>query len=120
MKKILIAEDDKFLNEILTGKVSRAGYEVISVSDGEEAFAKIKSEKPDMVFLDLIMPKKTGFEVLEQMKKDGVAVGTPVVVLSNLGQDDDVQKSLQLGAKDYVIKANTSIEDIVAKIQKYI
>jgi CheY-like chemotaxis protein len=120
MKKILIAEDDKFLSKILATKIAKEGYEVAVAMDGEEALEKIKSEKPDAIFLDLIMPKKTGFEVLEQMKNDGSINKIPVIVLSNLGQVDDIQKSLSLGAKDHVIKANTPIDEIVSKIEKYL
>lgn len=120
MKKILIAEDDKFLSKILATKVAKEGYEVAIALDGEEALEKIKSEHPDAIFLDLIMPKKTGFEVLEEMKKDGLVDKIPVIVISNLGQTDDVQRSLNLGAKDYVIKADTPIDEIVGKIEKYL
>ena len=118
-KKILVAEDDKFLVKIYQTKLAEQGYEVVIAMDGEDALAKVESEKPDLLILDLIMPKKNGFDVLEEMKQKEELKSIPVVVLSNLGQESDVERVMQAGAVDYIIKANFSIEAVVEKIKKH-
>jgi len=118
--KVLIAEDDKFLTKIYQAKLKGEGYEVILAGDGEEALAKMSSEKPHLVLLDIIMPKKTGFDVLEERNKDENLKKTPVIVLSNLGQEDDKEKAITLGAVDYIIKANVSLAEVIEKIEKHL
>ena len=85
--------------------------------DGEEGIKKIKEEKPDLVLLDLILPGIDGFEVLSQMKKESALVSIPVIILSNLGQKDDVEKGLKMGAVDYLIKAHFTPGEIIDKIK---
>ena len=116
--KILIAEDDKFLSKVLSDKFSRKNYNVIVASDGIEAVNKIKSEIPDMVLLDLIMPNKNGFEILEEVKTDAKYKDIPVIILSNLGQKKDVERGKKLGVVDYLVKSNTPINDIVKKVEE--
>ncbi|MBI5412142.1 response regulator [Candidatus Peregrinibacteria bacterium] len=116
--KILVAEDDKFLARAYQFKLSKMGCAIILTSDGEETIAKIKSEKPDLVLLDIIMPKKTGFDVLTEMKSAAEVKDIPVIIMSNLGQEADVKKGLQAGAADYIIKASTSLEEVVGRIEK--
>ena len=105
-KKILIVEDDKFLRELIVKKLSNEGYEVVEAVDGEQGIQKIKDDKPDLVLLDLILPGIDGFGVLAQKKEDPFIASIPVIVLSNLGQKEDVDKGLGLGATDYLIKAH--------------
>ena len=118
--KILLAEDDKFISRAYKDGLERAGFDLVLASDGEEAVAKIKSEKPDLVLLDIIMPLKNGFEVLEEIKKDPAVKDIPVIVLSNLGQDSDITKGHSLGAVDYLVKANFTMAEVVEKIKKYL
>ncbi|MFH1012481.1 MAG: response regulator [Candidatus Peregrinibacteria bacterium] len=116
--KILVAEDDKFLSRAYEFKLRTIGCQIILAHDGEEALDKIKSEKPDLVLLDIIMPKKTGFDVLKEIKSIPELRDTAVIIMSNLGQEADVKKGLDAGALDYIVKANTSLEDVVKLIEK--
>lgn len=118
--KILIIEDDKFLRELIAQKLLKAGYDVSEAVDGEEGIKKIKEERPQMVLLDLILPGIDGFEVLAKMKEEPELISTPVIILSNLGQKEDVEKGLKLGATDYLIKAHFTPGEIVEKIRAII
>lgn len=120
MKKILIIEDDKFLRELLGKKLSSLGYNAVLAVDGEEGIEKIKSETPDIVLLDLILPGINGFEVLEKAKKDPAINEVPIIILSNLGQSEDIEKGLRLGAKDFLVKAHFTPQEIVNKIQMFL
>jgi DNA-binding response OmpR family regulator len=119
-KKILIVEDDKFLRELIVKKLSNEGYDAIEAVDGEQGIQKIKDSKPDLVLLDLILPGIDGFEVLSQKKEDPFIVAIPVIVLSNLGQKEDVDKGLSLGATDYLIKAHFTPGEIIEKVRNII
>jgi len=116
-KTILIVEDDKFLRELITQKLIKEGYEISEAIDGEEGIKKIKEEKPDLVLLDLILPGIDGFEVLSKMKEDPALAQIPVIILSNLGQKEDVERGLKLGAVDYLIKAHFTPGEIIEKIK---
>ena len=116
-KKILIIEDDKFLRELIAQKLVKEGYNIAEAIDGEEGIKKVKSEQPDLVLLDLILPGIDGFEVLSKMKEDSSLVSIPVIILSNLGQKEDVEKGLKLGAADYLIKAHFTPGEIIDKIK---
>ncbi len=116
-KKILIIEDDKFLRELITRKLLNEAYEVSEAVDGEEGIKKIKEEKPDLILLDLILPGIDGFEVLSKKKEDPALASIPVIILSNLGQKDDVEKGLKMGAVDYLIKAHFTPGEIIEKIK---
>lgn len=116
-KKILILEDDKFLRELVKKKLVGEGFEVIEASDGEEGVKKTKEEKPDLILLDLILPGIDGFEVLAKVKEDPTTSSIPVIILSNLGQREEVEKGLKLGAIDYMIKAHFTPSEIVEKIK---
>ena len=117
MPKILIVEDDKFLRELIAQKLVREGYEISEAGDGEEGIKKIKDEKPDLVLLDLILPGIDGFEILSRMKENSSLSRIPVIILSNLGQKDDVERGLKLGAIDYLIKAHFTPGEIIEKIK---
>lgn len=117
-KTILIIEDDKFLRELITQKLIREGYNISEAADGEEGIKKVKEEKADLVLLDLILPGIDGFEVLSRMKEEPALSQIPVIILSNLGQKDDVEKGLKMGAVDYLIKAHFTPGEIIEKIKK--
>lgn len=119
MKKILIAEDDHFLANAYRVKLEKEQFEVQVASDGDECLKMIKKDKPDVLVLDLIMPMKDGFSVLEELRKDDTYKKLPIVVASNLGQAEDIERSKSLGANDYIIKSHMSLDDIVKIIRKY-
>lgn len=118
MKKILIIEDDKFLRELIARKLSREGYQTLEAVDGEDGFKKVSAEKPELVLLDLILPGMDGFEVLTKMKEDIALAKIPVIILSNLGQKEDVEKGLKVGAIDYLIKAHFTPGEIIEKVAR--
>lgn len=119
-KKILVAEDDRFLLKVYTAKLKEAGYTVITCNDGAEALVKAQQTLPDLIMLDMIMPKKNGFDVLLELKANPKLQAVPVIILSSLGQESDVERGLQIGAADYLIKSNASFKDIKEKIEQYI
>jgi DNA-binding response OmpR family regulator len=116
--KVLIIEDDKFLQKILTTKFVKEGYDVHSASDGEEAIQQLIAYGPSFVLLDLILPKLNGFEVLSEMKTNQKMRGIPVIVLSNLSQAEDIKRATELGAIDFMVKADLSINDVVQKVKE--
>ena len=121
MKTILLVEDDKFLSALLKNRLEKESFNVIHAEDGEEAvnILRTSSSKPDLVLLDIILPKKNGFEVLEEVKQDLEFKALPIIIISNLGQDDDLSRGKELGATEYFIKAQTSIDDLISKIKSF-
>lgn len=117
-KKILIVEDDRFLSEMYVTKLVEEGFEVEVAFDGEEGLVKAKETAPDLILLDIVLPKMDGFEVLQSLKKSKDALGVPVIALTNLGQKEEVEKGLKLGASDYIIKAHFTPTEVVAKVKK--
>jgi len=117
-KRVLLAEDDRFLRRAGEAALKRAGYEVLGAADGEEALRMAREHLPSLVLLDLIMPKMQGFEVLTALKLDPATAAIPVIVLSNLGQEGDVQQALKAGAQAYFIKANMSMQDLVKHVDE--
>jgi len=116
-QKILIIEDDKFLRELIARKLTLENYEIVEAIDGEEGLKKIKETKPDLVLLDLILPGIDGFDVLSKIKDDPALASIPVIILSNLGQREDVEKGLRLGVVDYLVKAHFTPNEIIAKVK---
>ncbi len=114
-KKILIIEDERPISRALELKLIRAGFDASTAADGEEGLNYLSKQKVDIILLDLMMPKKDGFAVLKELKEKGVT--TPVLVLSNLGQQEDANRAKALGAKEFFIKSNTPIADIVQHIE---
>jgi len=112
-KKVLVIEDEKFLSNILKLKLEREGFLVRQAFDGEEGMAMMRLENPDLVVLDLVMPKMSGFEVLERVSMDPQLGGIPIVVASNLGQESDMDKAKNFGVRGYFVKAQTSVDDLV-------
>jgi DNA-binding response OmpR family regulator len=119
IKKILLVEDEPMLSNLLKGRLERDGFQVIQAHDGAEALADLKKEKYDLMLLDIILPKMSGFEVMESMRSDPNAENVPVVIVSNLGQEGDIQRGQMLGAVGYFIKAQLSIEELVGKIKEF-
>lgn len=120
MKKILIAEDEEILLNVLKDRFEADGWEVSLAKDGVEAIEAIKKFLPDLVLLDLVMPKKDGFEVLKEVRTNPEFKTLPIiVVLSNLGSDEDIKKALALGANDYFVKTQHPMSEIVEKAKKY-
>ena len=119
-QKILLIEDEKVLGEILLNKLLSSGYDASWETDGESGIQKMNTMKPDLVLLDIVMPKKDGYEVLEEMRKDVDLKNIPVVIISNSGQPVEISRILELGAKDYIVKAQFSPDEVLEKIRKYI
>lgn len=117
--KVLIVEDEEILAKVLEEKFKDEKFEVRIAIDGEVVLAEAKSFKPDIIVLDLILPKKDGFEVLKELKSNAILKQIPVVVLSNLGQDEEIKKVLSLGAVDYFVKTQHPIKEVVEKIKSY-
>ncbi|MFA7245250.1 MAG: response regulator [Candidatus Magasanikbacteria bacterium] len=115
-QKILIAEDEKPMARALEIKLNKVGFETTIVFDGVAALEELASNKYDLLLLDLMMPNKDGFSVLEDIKTKKIKV--PVIVSTNLNQKDDIEKAMSLGAKDYFVKSDTPISDVVEHIKK--
>lgn len=117
-KKVLVVEDEATLQKALTTILTQEGFEVKSALDGENGLKLASSFEPDLVLLDLILPKINGFEVLETMKKDEKTKNIPIIILTNLGNLGDIQKALDLGATTYLVKTDYELSDIVAKVKQ--
>jgi DNA-binding response OmpR family regulator len=115
---VLLVEDDIFLSSIYQKKFEMEGFKVTPVDNGEKVLAEAKKKKPDIILLDILLPKRDGFSVLAQLKDDAETKEIPVILLTNLGQKDDVDKGLQAGAVDYLIKAHFKPSEIVEKVRK--
>jgi len=118
MKTILLIEDEAALQKTLGDTLGAAGYKVLQALDGEAGLRLALSEKPDLILLDLIMPRKTGFDVLTELKQNPATEDLPVIVLTNLETVDNVEKALAAGAVTYLVKANYSLKDILGKIEQ--
>ena len=116
--KVLIIEDEPLHLNVMKAKLEFEGYSVLEATDGEEGCKLIKSEKPDLVLLDIILPKMDGFEVLERLQKESIKV--PVIVVSNSGQPVEIDKALKMGAKDYLVKAEFNPSDVLEKVEKFL
>lgn len=116
---IFLVEDDPFLSSILQLKLEKENFQLIRAVDGEEALKFLINEgvKPDLILLDLILPKKNGFEVLETIRQDPLLEKIPVIIVSNLGQPSDIERGKSLGVIDYFVKARLSIDELVNKVK---
>ena|SRR3989338_756988 len=119
-KTVLVVEDDDFIRDLFVTKLSSLAYNVETAKDGQEALAKIKTLKPSLVLLDLVLPKMDGFEVLGLVRDDPALISIPIVVLSNLGEPKDIAKAKGLGARDYIIKANYTPSEVAEKIAEFV
>ena len=120
MAKILVVEDDSFLANAYRVKLDKAGFEIKLAGDGQEALELLAEFTPDLIVMDLVMPVMDGFTTLEKLKADETYKDIPVIVASNLGQKEDLDKGMSLGAVDYVIKSNLSMGDLIEKITSHL
>ena len=118
MKKILFVEDESALQKTLGEILHQEGYEMISALDGETGLRLAKEKKPDLILLDLILPKIHGLDVLKKIKEDPEIKEIPIIVLTNLEGARDINKAIELGAKTYLVKAQYSLEEVLGKIKK--
>ncbi len=118
LRHILVAEDDRFLRKAAEMALKRHGYAVLTAADGEEALRAAQSALPDLILLDLIMPKLNGFDVLQALKKEPPTAHIPVIILSSLGQDRDVQQAMDAGATAYFIKTDLSLQALVQRVEE--
>lgn len=115
---LAIIEDDPFVGRLYESKLAPY-FEIIRVSDGAEALTALRSRPPHLVLLDVILPHRNGFELLKDIKSDETLQKIPVIILSVLGQESDIQRGLSLGALDYIVKSSTSIDEVVGKILRH-
>jgi DNA-binding response OmpR family regulator len=120
MNRILIVEDEEFLARAVKDNLEAEGYAVDSVANGEEAVEYLKKKKPDLILLDILMPKKDGFYVLEEAKKNPEWKLIKIIVLSNLGGDEEIKRALEMGADDYFVKSQHPIEEVIEKVREYL
>ena len=119
-QKVLMVEDDRFLRKIYRDKLTRAGFEFLEATNGEEGLNKVIAEKPDLVLLDLILPRRNGFDVLIEIKRNKNTQNIPVIILSNLGQESDIKRGISLGAQDYLVKTDISLSEVVEKVKEWL
>jgi len=118
MKTILLIEDDPFLIEIYSTKLKEAGFSVITANDGDEGLKKMKKETPELLLLDIVLPNLNGWEILRDIKNNDKLSNLKIVILSNLGEKEEVEKGLKLGAIRYLVKAHYTPSEVVAEIKK--
>jgi DNA-binding response OmpR family regulator len=118
MKRILFIEDESVLQKTFGEILNQEGYEMISALDGEAGLKLAKAKKPDLILLDLVLPKINGFEVLKKMKEGPETKNIPVIILTNLEGMGDVEKAIEMGAKTYLVKAQYTLEEVIEKIKK--
>ena len=116
MKSILLVEDDSFLIDIYTTKLKEAGFEVSVAEDGEEALKKIQEKKPDLLLLDIVLPRIDGWEILEKIEDQNLK-GFKIVILSNLSQKDDIERGMRLGVDKYLVKSHLTPSEVVEEIE---
>ena len=116
MLKIVLVEDDQFLGGLIASKLTKVGFGVIRAFTGEEGLRKVKAERPELILLDILLPGLSGFDVLARIKEDPQIMEIPVIMLTNLGQREDVAKATSLGAQDYIIKAHFTPGEITEKV----
>lgn len=119
-KKVLIVEDERILGELILNKLLTEGYTAFLELNGNNGLRKMREIKPDLVLLDILMPEKDGYEVLEEIHKDETLKNIPIIIISNSGQPLELKRILELGVKDYIVKANFSPNEVLDKVHKYI
>lgn len=115
--RLLLVEDDRFLRKAAEVMLRRHGFEVLTAADGEAGLAVARESRPALILLDLIMPRMQGFQVIEHLKQDPETAGIPVIVMSNLGQESDVQRAMDAGAVAYVVKSNVALHDLADRVR---
>ncbi len=116
MSKILIVEDDKFISNAYKIKLEKSGFEIILATDGQEAINILKTQVPDLILLDLVMPIKDGFATLKEIKANPEWSSIPVIVASNLGLTEDIDRAMTMGATGYIVKTDLSMSELVGKV----
>lgn len=119
-KKILIIEDEEIIYNLLQKKLTEGGNQILIAKDGVEGMEKMKEAKPDLILLDIIMPRKGGFEVMEEMRRDENLKDIPIIVISNSGQPVELDRAKELGAKDWLIKTEFDPQEVLEKVKKQI
>lgn len=119
MNTILVVEDEAFLIRALKDNLESEGYFVTIATNGDEAMVEVKKKRPDMILLDLLMPKRDGFYVIEEVRKNLDFRLIPIIVLSNIGGDQDIKRALDMGANDYFVKSQHPIEEVIEKVREY-
>lgn len=119
-RKILLIEDEELIITLLQKKLEKEGYRVFVARDGVEGMEKIRKESPDIVLLDIVMPRMGGLEVLEEIRKDKKLRTTPVIVISNSGQPVELDRAKKLGARDWLIKTEFDPKEVIAKVKNQI
>lgn len=119
-KKILLIEDDIFIGGLLQLKLEQEGFDVERALDGEQGFEFLEKFQPQIILLDLILPKRSGFELLEMIKQDPRFSNIPVIITSNLGQESDIERGKNFGIIEYIVKSKLSLEDLVTKVKEEI
>lgn len=117
--KILLVEDDTVLAKVIYEELTDAGFETFQAYDGEAGLTMAREKKPDLILLDILLPKKNGFEVLKALRESPDTKGLSVVMLTMLGNDDDIKKGLSMGASDYIVKSQHALPEIVEKIKEF-
>ena len=120
MNHVLIVEDEEFLVRALKDNLESEGHTVSVAMDGEAVFEQLKKKKPSLILLDLLLPKKNGFDVLSELKANPEWQLIPVIVLSNLGEDSEIKRALDLGANDYFVKSQHPIQEVMEKVTEYL
>lgn len=118
MTKILLVEDDSFISELYSAKFTKNGYGMEIAQNGEEALEILKKDKPDVILLDIVMPKVDGFEFLEQIKKDESLASIPVIILTNLSDEQNINRAMSLGANSYIIKSHFTPAEVVRRVEE--
>ncbi|MBU1149218.1 response regulator transcription factor [Patescibacteria group bacterium] len=117
-KKILIVEDDSALRQAISDKLSREGYQVVEASDGQMGFDLAIKEKPDLILLDILMPKLHGIQVVEKLREDSWGRTAQIIIMTNLAEDNKVAKAMKMGVTDYLIKGDWRLEDVLIKVKE--
>jgi two-component system, OmpR family, alkaline phosphatase synthesis response regulator PhoP len=115
---LVVIEDDKFLRNLIVRKLTKEGFVVVEAENGKEGLAAMRKELPQMVLLDIILPGMSGYDVLEEIRKDEKLAGVPIIILSNLEQKEEVDHAQSLGVKEFLIKAKFTPGEIVEHIKK--
>jgi DNA-binding response OmpR family regulator len=120
MKKVLVIEDEQLIADLLQRKLQGEGYYALVARDGEKGLEAIKKERPDLVLLDILLPRMNGFEVLAEIKKDKTFADTPFIIISNSGQTTEIDRAKEVGVKDWLIKTEFDPKEVVDKVRRQI
>ena len=120
MKKVLVVEDEQLIADLLQKKLIKEGYYAFAAGDGEMALQQIRKEHPDVVLLDIVLPRLNGFEVLAQMRREEELRKIPVIIISNSGQPAEIEKAREAGVRDWLIKTEFDPQEVVEKVRRQI